>query len=209
MSEIIMAELTFRRLEELVESAGDEGFMVVGAQSSPTKLTQGKEYRLFNDGQEMYFEDDSDLPVYIRDHEDLAMFEPIVDPATLTCKLEDVRGRTEHRVVELVKELVKISQVKTDFKIGDIVVLNTQADRVDAKPYVVAKILTPEEVRFAASVVETLMAHELLVYHLDGSPLVSILQASSTTRIGSLEEWGMDPLDPLLVEKLTVFSAAA
>ena len=205
MSEVVDS-MAFARLRELAKQAGPEGYLAVSAIDSPTSMVKGKEYRILVEGEDdtLFFIDDAEIPVYLVYPEDLKRFEPLVDVADLTSRATDQQGRLELRVSQLVKELVKIPRGAPDFKAGDIVVFN---DGMDDKPYIVAKVLTRDEIRYIGKVMNTLVAHDLLVFHEHGGVMVSILPSYNVRRVGSLEEWGHSLLAPDLLEKLTVFDA--
>lgn len=205
MSDIIQHE-TFTRVYEKTKAAMKDGLLAVAAISAPCKLTKGKEYRLRFDKMDdsIYYEDDAGIPVYLVYPEDLKAFEPLVDVTDILERVKDVDGRLQERVKELTALLGKIPTEDHEFKPGDVVVY--QGAEED-KPYVIAKVLDQEERLTVGKIMETLVAHDLLVYHVYDGVRVSILPSYQVRKVGSLEEWGMEPLAPSLIEKLTVFSA--
>lgn len=205
MSEIVESA-AFTRLYQLAKAAGVEGYVAIAAIDSPTSLTKGKEYRILLDRRDdtLYYEDDAEIPVYLVYPEDLKRFEPMVDMSDIIEKITDASGRIECRTQELVAELLKIPTAPTDLKPGDVVVFE---EAEEDKPYVVAKILNREERLIVAKVLETLVIHDVLVYHLNGGIAVSILPSHKTRKVSSLQELGLEPLAPEIIEKLTVFDA--
>lgn len=203
MSDLVQSA-TFARLFELAKAAGSEGYVAVAAISSPTSLTKGKEYRIFVDKADdtLYYTDDLEIPVYLIYPEDLQRFEPLVDVSDMIEKVGGVRGRLECRLDELMAEIRKIPTESTQIVAGDVVVV---LENSDEKPYIVAKVLSRDEMRYVGQVADTLVAHDLLVYHNHGGLTVSILASHKVKKIGSLQEMGHEPLAPSLLEQLTVF----
>jgi hypothetical protein len=205
MDELVQ-NATFSRLFRLAQAADKEGYVAIAAINSPTSLTKGKEYRILIDKADdtLYYMDDAELPVYLIYPEDLKRFEPLVDVSDMIEKVGDAQGRLECRLNDLVGELKKIPTEPTNIKAGDVVLV---LESNDEKPYIVAKVLSRDEMRYVGKVTETLVAHDLLVYHNNGGLTVSILASHRVRKIGSLQEMGYEPLAACLLEKLTVFDA--